>query len=136
MGLAERRAAKEFEDQAYPGLLAEIEKAAGFAVPVEVAWDDLMEEGYGHMYSEAWYKVYFEPIIVALGNITADAMGKNALKAGLKKIVIQNKSGNYSGGSVATFEGGVLTIDHQPMSNIDDLADRTQGIQKTLEAKL
>ena len=136
MGLGERRAAKQFEDEAYPGLLAEIEKAAGFAVPVEVAWDDLMEEGYGHMYMEAWYKVYFEPIIVAFKNITMDAMGKDALKVGLKKIIIQNKSGNYSGSSVATFEGGVLTIDHQPMTNIDDLAERAQGIQKTLEAKL
>ena len=136
MGLAERRAAKQFEDEVFPGLVKDIQAAAGFAVPVEVVWEGLMADGYDHMYGEAWPKVYFTPLIAALKKITIDEMGKGALKDGLKKILIQNTKGNYSGSSVAAFEGGVLTLDHEPMSNIDDIADRTKGIQKVLEAKL
>jgi len=136
MGLAERRAAKQFEDDVLPGLYKDIQAAAGFALPVEVAWEGLLAEGYEQMYSEAWTKVYFKPLIAALKNINVDDMGRDALQAGLTKIVICNTKGNYSGSTFATFDGGVLVLDHEPISNVDDIKDRTQGIQRVLEAGL
>ncbi|MBA3707892.1 MAG: hypothetical protein H0W83_03615 [Planctomycetes bacterium] len=31
---------------------------------------------------------------------------------------------------------GVLTLDHKPTTNVDDVKDRAEGIRKTLEEKL
>ncbi len=136
MGLAEKRAAKDFQDKKFPAFKEQIDGALGFEVVVEVHWDQLCEPEYGHLYEEAWSKIYFQPLIAALASITADDLGKEALQGALKKIVIQNQAGIYSGDKVATFAGGTLTIDHQPVSNIDDVKERTQGITKTLENAL
>ncbi len=136
MGLAERRAAKNFETSHFPKLRKEVEDAAGFAMPVDVDWDSLTTEGESHLYGECWPKVYFEPLAHAFRDICVDEMGKEALKKGLKRIRIQNKLNVYSGESCASFESGVLTIDHLPTSNVDDVNLRSRGIQKMLEAAL
>ena len=44
MGLAERRASKEFQDKTYPALQAEIQKLAGTPLPIEINWDQLAKE--------------------------------------------------------------------------------------------
>ncbi|MDC0713397.1 hypothetical protein POL68_33345 [Stigmatella sp. ncwal1] len=136
MGLTERRAAKEFETKRFPQFKKDIDEAAGFEVPVTVQWDSLAKEEESHLYDECWPKVYFEPLIAALKGITFDAMGKEALKAGLKKIEIQNRAGVIYGDRMATFDGGTLLLDHQPHTNVDDVRDRTEGIRKLLESKL
>ncbi|ADO69431.1 hypothetical protein [Stigmatella aurantiaca] len=136
MGLAERRAAKEFETKRFPQFKKDIDEAAGFEVPVTVQWDTLAKEGESHLYDECWPKVYFEPLIAALKGISFDDMGKEALKAGLKKIEIQNRAGAIYGDRIASFENGTLLLDHQPHTNVDDVRDRTEGIRKLLESKL
>jgi hypothetical protein len=136
MGLAERRAAKEFETKRFPQLKKDIDEAAGFEVPVTVHWDSLAKEGEAHLYDECWPKVYFQPLVAALKGITFDEMGKEALKGGLKKIEIQNRAGIYYGNRMATFEGGTLVLDHEPHSNVDSIDERTDGIRLLLESKL
>ena len=136
MGLAERRAAKEFEDKQYPLLKKEIEEAAKFKVPIEVAWETLAEDGMSHMYEECWKKVYFTPLIDAIAAITVDDMGKDALKGALKKIVLQNRHDIYYGDRCATFADGVLTIDHKPTTNVDSIKEREDGIRTLLEKSL
>ncbi|MBJ6760249.1 hypothetical protein JGU66_05705 [Myxococcaceae bacterium JPH2] len=137
MGLAERRAAKKFEDTLYPPLKQQVETAAHFAVPVDVNWQSLATDEQAHLYDECWPKVYFTPLIEALEGITTDDMGRDALKAGLHRIVIRNTGGIYSAsGAFVTFEGGVLTLDHEPCTNVDDTRDRRDAIQKTLEKAL
>ena len=136
MGLAERRAAKEFETNRYPAVKKDIDAAAKFDVPVEVKWDSLAVAEYAHMYEEAWLKVYFRPLIDALKAITVDAMGADALKASLKRIIIQNMKNNSSSNYWAIFTDGILTLDHAPVSNVDDIEDRKTQLQKVLEAKL
>ena len=136
MGLTERRAAKEFETKRFPQFKKDIDEAAGFEVPVTVHWDTLAKEGESHLYDECWPKVYFEPLITALKAITIDDMGKEALKAGLKKIEIQSRAGTSSGGRIANFEGGTLLLDHEPHTNVGDIQDRTDGIRTLLESKL
>src|SRR3954462_2343928 len=76
MGLAERRAAKEFETKRFPQLKKDIDDAAGFEVPVTVAWDTLAKEGEAHLYDDCWPKVYFQPLVAAFKGITIDDMGK------------------------------------------------------------
>jgi hypothetical protein len=135
MGLAERRVAKEFQDTLFPGFKKEIDQALGFDIPVEVNWESLCEEGSSHLYLECWPKVYFLPLLDALKSVGSDNMGKEALKATLKKIVIQNLNGNssYSGYS---FSDGILVLDHKGTTNVDFHEDRKKNIIEALEKSL
>src|SRR5215472_14384724 len=136
MGLQERRAAKEFETNVLPGLTSELAKIAGFEVPVKVDWESLSVEGYASSYREFWTKVYFTPLLEALKGVCIDDMGRQALRDNLKSVVIQNKHQIHYGDRMATFDGGVLTLDHEAATNIDDVEERKKGIQTLLESKL
>jgi hypothetical protein len=136
MGLAERRATKEFQEKSLPGLKAEIEKLVGFPIAVDINWEQLARDDYGDNYDEYWRKVYFQPVIQALKKVTRDDMGKEAIKAGLKKIVLANSKGAYSPDSAITFAAGEITIDHDPTSNVDYVDDRTNHLIKILEKNL
>jgi len=136
MGIAERRATKEFQDKSLPALLTEIHKYAGFEVPVDISWDQLAKEGVSDRFAENWKKVYFQPTIEALKSISRDDMGRDALKSGLKKIVFCNSSGRYSAESAISFNSGELTIDHDPDCNVDYIQDRTDYARKEMERSL
>ena len=135
MGLAEKRAIQEFQEKTFPELKAAIEKAAGIKVEVTVQWDTLAEPNYAHLYTEAFTKVYFSPLIDALTSICSDDMGKQALKSALKKITVCN-SGEFHSSRGFTFANGELKIDHQPVSNIGDVQERTRDLVKLLEENL
>jgi hypothetical protein len=131
MGLAERRAVKTFAEGKYLQLKQEIDVAAGFEVAIEVNWDTLAMEDYAHLYEEAFNQVYFRPLIAAIKAINIDNLGQEALKTGLKQIVIEN-----SGSSWPTFQTGVLTLPFDSVANLDDWLDRSQSIQNILEKGL
>ena len=136
MGLAERRAAKEFREQHFPALEAEIRAAAGFDLPLEIDWDSMSREDYAKMYAECWPKVYFQPLIEAFKSITRDDLGREALTGGLTRVVIRNSGGNSSAERAVTFQDKVLTIDHEPVTNVDDVDDRTKYMIQVLEKGL
>ena len=136
MGLAERRAVKEFQDNHLPALVAAIHEHAGFAVPVEVNWDQLAKPEQSHLYIDGFRRVYFEPVANALKDVGRDALGKDALKAGLKKIVFANSADTYSAESAVSFVDGTLTIDHDPCTNVDYVDDRAAAAIKALEKGL
>jgi hypothetical protein len=136
MGLAERRAAKSYEDTVYPKLKQEIDAAAHYEVPVEVNWQTLAIDGAAGMYEECFTKVYFTPLIEAFQKVCVDDMGREALQSKLKRVVIRNTADISSAHRMVTFEDGVLTLDHKPTTNIDDVRDRAKAIQETLEAAL
>ena len=135
MGLAERRAVKEFEDKVFPERKKQVDAVEGFSVLIDGKWDTLAVQGYSHLYKEAFPKVYFTPLVNALKTVCVDEMGKESLKAGLKKVVIANTKGNYYG-SGFTFEGGILNLNHEPCSNIDNIDERSQANQEMLEKRL
>lgn len=135
MGLAERRAAKRFQDESYPKLKTAIDEAAGFETSLEVDWSSLAIDDSSHLYDECFPKVYFQPLIDAFAAICIDDMGKEALAEGLKQIVIKNEGGR-SNPRDFTFDGGVLTIDHKPTTNVDNVKERAEAIQKILEKGL
>ena len=135
MGLAERRATKEFQDKYFPELKNEIHKLAGFPVPIEVNWDQLAVEGRTESYREAWTEIFFKPVIDALRQIGRDDMGKEALKSSLKKIEFRNSSGYYSPHSAITFTSGTIMIDHE-LSNVGDTKDRTSHLIEIVEKGL
>jgi hypothetical protein len=131
MGLAERRATKGFAEGRYLKLKQEIDAAAGFEVPVEVNWDSLATEGYAELFEEAFTKVYFRPLIDALKAITIDDLGKEAIKEGLKKIIIED-----GGSSSPTFQLGVLKLSYYAVANLDYGMERKKDIQIELEKGL
>jgi len=136
MGLAEKRAIKEFQDTKYPDLIKEVHNACSFEVTLDIQWETLSKDGMAHLVSDAILKVYFQPIIGALKEICADDMGKEALRSSLKKIQFCNTKEAFSPAKAIFFVDGVLSIDHQPFSNIDDVADRRKYIVKILENAL
>jgi hypothetical protein len=132
MGLLEKRALKAFQDGEYKKMTNEINSIAGFNIEFDVKWETLALEEQSHLYEESFPKVYFTPIINALKEITADDMGKEALKGALKKVVIKNQEQIYYGDRAYTFEKGVLTIDHMPTTNIDNIQERSDELTKVL----
>ena len=136
MGLAERRALLEFQNDQLPALQARIEQAAGCPVTLEVDWDSIAPEGESLLYGESWPAVYFEPLIAALQAITSDELGRTAVQATLKTVVIRNLKANYYADGWAALEQGVLTLDHEPLTNIADVAARTEALIGVLERAL
>ncbi|MFO0728146.1 MAG: hypothetical protein U1E65_30475 [Myxococcota bacterium] len=131
MGLAERRAAKAFQDNKFSAIQKALEDVIGFPVKVEVDWDSISTADYGHLYESAWTKVYFEPLIAAMRSITSDDLGRDALKASLKKITIRDE-----GSSWPTYEGGVLALKYLAVSNLDDVDERARTIRELMEKAL
>lgn len=134
MGLAEKRAMTEFQNNSYPSLKKKIDEAAGFDVPIEIDWVSLAKPNQAAVYQEAWTKIFFEPLIEGLKAICTDDLGKQALKESLKKVEIRN-SGEFCDRSGITLTGGVLRIDHD-LYNFEHVKHRTEGIVKRLEAAL
>ena len=144
--LTERRALKEYQDGRWPAQLKAIQDAAGFEVPVEVNWDTLALLGQASRFNspDFWENTIFGPLAAALKEVTKDAMGKDALKGSLKKIVILHDpktapASNYANG--VTFAGGALTINFHPGSNTDgptgpNYRERTKAIRAALEKGL
>ena len=136
MGLAARRLASEFQTKFFPALKEKIDAAAGFPVEMEVRWDTIInsDERFLHQWLEGWPKIYFEPIVAGLKRICVDDMGKEALRGALKKVVVQNTKDSFSS-DWASFESGVLVLDHQ-FSNLDDIKQRADRMVHALEQAL
>ena len=62
-------------------------------------------------------------------------VGKEALKAGLKKIVLRNTGGLYVPSESIKYEAGVLSIDHG-LLNIEDIASRASYLTELMEKSL
>jgi hypothetical protein len=145
MGLADRRAVREFQQKRLPDLRKEIDTAAGCEIPLEVEWDQLAVEGKGEWYmaDDFWVLSYFRPLAAALSEITFDDLGREAVRDGLKKVVFtydpaSAPESDFTRGVL--FADGVLTINFVPGVNVGGenssyFTDRVYAIRKVLEAK-
>ena len=141
LALPERRALKEYQEKKLPDLQKNINAAAKFDVPLEINWGAIAQKDQGDRYMEDDYftNVYFVPLANALKQVTSDAMGADALKAKLKKVVITfdeatAPASNYPNG--VKFENGTLTVNFMPFTNSGDVEARSKAIASGLEAKL
>jgi hypothetical protein len=105
MGLAEKRWAadkKKTDEQAFS---SKIKSTVGFEVPIQIDW-----EGFSQDLSDVQYidhETYgLQNLTKALGTITTDDLGREAIKGALKKIVISPGKPDDTG---FTFENGVIT---------------------------
>jgi hypothetical protein len=105
MGLAEKRWAADKKKTEEPAFVSTIKATLGFAVPIEIDW-----EGFSENLDEAQYITHdsygLPNLVKALSTITADDLGKEAIKDALKKIVI---SAGKADDTSFTFEKGVIT---------------------------
>jgi len=104
MGLEERRKVKELQDTILPGRVKEIEEICGKPIPYEIDWasfDDLPSLNFMDNCS-------CHRLNMALRVICQDAMGKDAVKEGLKQIKLKNVKDKAS--MKLAFEGGVLEM--------------------------
>ena len=63
-------------------------------------------------------------------------MGREALKDGLERVIIQNTNGIHDFDRWASFEKKVLTLDHDPIANIHEPGPRAAKLTEVLEAGL
>ena len=140
-GLAERRAIAAYREERYPALEKAIAEAAGFPVPVEVAWDQLTIPGDANHYSDEGYftKTIFEPLAAGLREVGKDQMGRDALKQKLKTVRVRfdertAPASNYANG--LKFEGGVLDVNWRPFTNVADVKERVTAVVQVLETGL
>ena len=136
MGLKEKRIIQAFQKEVFPQLETEINRAAGYTVPLQIEWNTLMEDRFSHLYNDTFPKIYFLPLIEAFKVICEDAMGVELLKSGLKSVVIVNENDEHNLERAITFEEGVLKINHGPVVNADKVEERTARITSVLEEKL
>ena len=136
MGLKENRFTKTFQEEQFPQLKAQIIEAAGFDVPLNIEWANLFEDRFLHLYNDSYPKIYFLPFIEALTSITADDMGKEALAESLKEIHITNTKDHHNPSNAFSFSNGILTLDHSPILNADDVDRRTKVLVDLLENNL
>jgi len=135
MGLAERRGVEQFKNDDYPGWKSQIDEAAGFEVPIEVAWQELAVPDYADRYADYFPQVFFQPLVDALGAVGADDMGKDSLREGVAKVVVRN-TGVFSSPAGISFTDGVLTFDHMSDTNTHHVEERTKRLQEALESGL
>jgi hypothetical protein len=104
MGLAEKRWAAEKKKTDEPAFVSQITATLGFSVPIEIDW-----EAFSNTIDDTQYITndsYGLPNLVkALSTITADDLGKEAIKGALKKIVIAPAT---SDNAAFTFDQGVI----------------------------
>ncbi len=142
MNLKERRALKAFQEDILPQWVTQINDAAQFEVEIEVDWGKLAKNeaaedtDWSHRYAEAWPRVYFEPVVLAFKDITADDMGREALRENLNRIAVTNSGRFYHGEQAYRLEDKTLVIDHQPFANQDDTGLRHAALRSLLEQSL
>ncbi len=136
MGLQEKRAIKNFEENQFPDLKKRILETLNFDVDIEVKWDTFGKNLHLNTYEEGLASIYFEPTIKALEGICSDEMGKEALQEVLKKVVFQDESSVFSAHSWMKFENGELILDHESGVNYGAIDDRAKYLQEMLENSL
>ena len=105
VGLSERRKIKELQEKTFPERTRELEEITGSPIVYEVDWasfeNDL--EGLNFLDNLSCHRTN-----MALRVICADALGKEAVRDGLKTIKLTNVKGK--GDMSITFSGGVLDM--------------------------
>jgi hypothetical protein len=104
MGLTEKRWAAEKKKTDQAAFASQIKATLGFDVPIEIDWDGFSQDLAQVEYiSHESYGLH--NLVKALGTITADDLGKEAIKGALKKIVI---TPGKADDAAFTFEGGTI----------------------------
>ncbi|HYI01049.1 hypothetical protein [Hyalangium sp.] len=136
MGLAEKRALAAYQKDHFPAWKQKLNGVCGFELEYDVAWDQLAKDGYSPEYTAMFDYNFFQPLEKSLASICQDDLGREALKAKIKKVQITSTR-SWSSMEVSV-EGDILKVDADPSyersdGSVGDYADR---IRTKLEAAL
>ncbi|MBB1335291.1 hypothetical protein H5154_19870 [Pseudoalteromonas sp. SR44-5] len=137
MGLKEKKAARDFQENNLEDLKKKVFDAAKFEFEIEIDWDSLSVDNYAHLYSQTWTQIYFEPMIIAFSKMCADSFSQEAIQDDLKKVVIQNIGDISNANKYSSYSNGVLTLNHSSIANAENqIEDRAKALQDTVENAL
>jgi hypothetical protein len=105
MGLNERRKMKELQEVTFPARVKEIEEICGKAIPYDVDWDSLADDGEAMNYID---NLSCHRLNMALRVICQDDLGKTAVSDGLKQTKLRNVKDKSS--MQISLQGGVLEM--------------------------
>lgn len=136
MGLVHKRILQEYQSTPYSEWKKKFDAVCGFEMPMEVKWDTMHKEQYQErdQYFKWFGMVYFNPLLEVFKQLCVDDMGKEAVKASVKKIIISN--GDVSSSRGSKFEDGVFHLVHSFHTNVDQEKERITGWRKLLESKM
>ena len=105
MGLNERRKIKELQETTLPERTAELTEITGGTIAYDIDWDSFADdlEGLNFMDNLSCHRLN-----MALRMICMDAMGKEAVREGLKRVKLRNVKAKDQ--MAMQFEGGVLSM--------------------------
>lgn len=137
----ERDAITAYQQTVFVEQLRDIHESAGFTVPIEVDWESIALPGQAAHYAaeDYWTNVYFVPLAEALEMLTSYDQGRQAVQGKLKRVVIRYDANQVSTGdyhSKVALESGVLNINFKPASAAEQIEERTEAIQSSLETLL
>lgn len=131
MGLAEKRWVQDRKKNEETSFISDVKTIAQTEVAVEIDW-----EAFSNNLADAQYIVHdsygIPNLVKALKDITVDDLGKEAIKGGLKKIVIKPAAADQA---KFTFDGGVVTWEAYFGSSSSGYV-YADVMKKTLEAAL
>jgi hypothetical protein len=134
MGLAERRAEKEFKEKLLSDLLADIKDKLGFEVNIEIDWEKITGyENCAPNYSEALKTGYFEPISISFGKLKSQQNLQDSLKNNLHSVKFTVSGFNAENISL---DSGVLTLDVDPFYLANVPSHRAMLILREIGNKL
>ncbi|NVK72814.1 MULTISPECIES: hypothetical protein [unclassified Marinomonas] len=137
MGLKEKKAARDFQENNLEALKKKVFDAAKFEFEIEIDWDSISVDNYSHLYNQTWTQIYFEPMIIAFSKMCADSFSQEAIQDDLKKVVIQNVGDISNANKYSSYSNGVLTLNHSPIANAENqIEDRAKALQDTVEDAL
>jgi hypothetical protein len=114
MGLEERRRIKELQDTTIPGRIKEIEEICGKPIPYDIDWATFADDAPGLNFLD---NVSCHRLNMALRTICSDAMGKDAVKDGLKSIKIKNIKDKAA--KKLAFDNNTLTLECAYAAGLD-----------------
>ena len=105
MGLIERRMLEELKATTLPAREAEIAEICGTRIPYDVDWDSLSSDAEALRFVD---NVSCHRLNMALRMICTDALGRQAVSEGLKRVRLVNVA--EPAGMAMRFESGVLEM--------------------------
>ncbi|WP_282175522.1 hypothetical protein [Vibrio nereis] len=137
MGLKEKKAAREFQEQRLDDLVSRAHKAAKFEFEFDIDWDSISVDNFSHLYDQTWSLIYFEPLINAMEELCDDKFYQEAIAEDMKKVVIHNVGDLSKASAHASYSEGTLTLNHSPIYNADNqINDRKEAIKEAIEKAL
>ena len=136
MGLVEKRIAAALQKESFPAWKKQVLDKASTSLEFEVAWDELVKEGFAEAYPKNVEYNFFAPLTTALASVCSDDIGKEAFAAKIKKVHIGSKRSWCS--LEVKVEGTTLYMDADPSyaKTEDDTRDYAKQVQAALENAL